>query len=269
MRLTCSAATVCRCVVDLALCRSACTARVRLTGSPEGTSVDLSNILTHLPSYIFPDLPASKPSITANIALGVSLGGHAAWHSVLHEPRIGAIVSVIGCPDYAYLMSDRAMLSRRASYVDSSPPGSKFFGSKDFPPGLVDAVRQRDPAGLLSPPGVGIGELGLREKRRGLSASEKAVLRAKFNKHLWGKAILCLSGEADKMVHPSRSEPFLNYLSTAIGKGGFFEDGGVYLETRVYEGTGHEMTPEMVIKAREWVCDWLAGDVGRAPLSKL
>lgn len=225
--------------------------------------------MTHLPSYIYAALPPSKPVITTNIALGVSLGGHAAWHSLLHDPRMNAIVSVVGCPDYASLMSDRARLSKRASYVKSTPPGSKFFGSEDFPPALVDAVRKTDPAGLLSPLAYGIGEMALSGKTITLDTSEARVLKAKFNRHLKGKSILCMSGAADKMVSPKRSEPFLRYLKNAIGKGGFFEDGGVTLEDYVYEGVGHDLTPEMVTRARGWICDLLANGSPKARSSKL
>ena len=49
------------------------------------------------------------------------------------------------------LMYDRARLSKLKSFTASSPPGASFFGSDDFPPALVDAVRATDPAGLLSP----------------------------------------------------------------------------------------------------------------------
>lgn len=43
-----------------------------------GTSVDVSLLITHLPAYVF---PASTYSITTNMVCGVSLGGHSAWVS--------------------------------------------------------------------------------------------------------------------------------------------------------------------------------------------
>lgn len=50
-----------------------------------GTAVDVSLLITHLPSYIF---PTSNHTITTNLVCGVSLGGHGAWVSNLsHERR--------------------------------------------------------------------------------------------------------------------------------------------------------------------------------------
>src|SRR5437764_6283728 len=103
-------------------------------------------VIDHLASYIF---PKSGPTISQHYVLGVSLGGHAAWHCLFHDSRINGAIIVIGCPDYIRLMTDRAKLSKRASYVQSNPPGSKFLGSEDFPNELVDAVATWDPAGML------------------------------------------------------------------------------------------------------------------------
>lgn len=229
----------------------------------DGTALDTSLLLTHLPSYIFPLLPASKPPLTTNIALGVSLGGHAVWHLLLSDPRINAAVSVIGCPDYMSLMRDRARLSKLNSYTSTSPPGAHFFGSDDFPPALVDAVRASDPAGLLSPYGSKQSANAQAGAEGGLTLAERKRLRALFDARLRGKSIFLLSGGADKMVPYKQSEAFLRHLRVAIAKGGFFEDGDFAMEDRVFQGVGHEMSGEMAAKAQEWVCDWLAGGVVR------
>lgn len=51
-----------------------------------GTAVDVSLLITHLSSYIF---PTSNHTITTNLVCGVSLGGHGAWVSNLsHDRRI-------------------------------------------------------------------------------------------------------------------------------------------------------------------------------------
>lgn len=43
-----------------------------------GTAVDVSLLITHLSSYIF---PTASHTITTNLVCGVSLGGHGAWVS--------------------------------------------------------------------------------------------------------------------------------------------------------------------------------------------
>lgn len=48
-----------------------------------GTAVDVSVLITHLSSYIF---PTSHHTIITNLVCGVSLGGHGAWVSnLLHD----------------------------------------------------------------------------------------------------------------------------------------------------------------------------------------
>jgi hypothetical protein len=59
-----------------------------------GTVVDTSLLIDHLESFI--DVPA----IERHLVLGISLGGHACWQLFFSEPRITAVVVIIGCPDY-------------------------------------------------------------------------------------------------------------------------------------------------------------------------
>lgn len=49
-----------------------------------GTAVDVSLLITHLSSYIF---PTSNHTVTTNLVCGVSLGGHGAWVSYLSHDR--------------------------------------------------------------------------------------------------------------------------------------------------------------------------------------
>lgn len=63
-----------------------------------GTAMDTSLLIDHLGSYVFNE-PGS-PQITQHLTLGISLGGHAAWQVLFHEPRVTAAVVIIGCPDY-------------------------------------------------------------------------------------------------------------------------------------------------------------------------
>ncbi|KAH0556542.1 hypothetical protein GP486_005593 [Trichoglossum hirsutum] len=214
-----------------------------------GTALDASILMLYLPSYIFPE---SKSSITDNIVLGTSLGGHAAWLSLLHEPSVTAAVIIIGCPDYVRLMSHRAAKSKRPSWVNTSPQGIAFVGSRDFPGALVAAVKKYDPAGLL------MGQLDGGDHLHQPSDKEIQKLRPIMHDHLAGKKILSLSGGADKLVPYSCSEPFITFLSRAIEKDtGWFADGGVELTNKVFDGVGHEMTQEMLLEAVEFVANVL------------
>ncbi|KAI9881526.1 MAG: hypothetical protein M1830_000089 [Pleopsidium flavum] len=217
-----------------------------------GTAIDTSHLLTYLSSYTFPH---AEHTITSNIVLGISLGGHAAWHCVLHDPRIIAAIIVIGCPDYVRLMSDRARLSKLQTWTNSVPPGSQFLGSKDFPKGLVEAVEKWDPAALLMRELSSVtGNDGPHEP----SEEEKRRLVPLMKCCLQGKRILNLAGGADKLVPYKCAEPFLTWLKRAIAEDGLFKDSGVLLEDIIFEGVGHEMSEGMVKEVLRFVQDTLA-----------
>lgn len=196
--------------------------------------------MDYISAYAF---PVSHHTITSHMALGISLGGHAVWHCLLREPRITSGVVIIGCPDYVRVMSDRARLSKLKTWTDSSPPGSQFLGSKDFPRGLVEAVERYDPAGLL------LGKVTDRTEEtytREPTEEEKQRLIPLMANTLQGKRILNLAGGADKLVPYKAGEPFLLWLKKAISKDGWFRDCGITLEDIVFDGVGHEMSPGMV-----------------------
>ena len=237
------------------------------------------NLLDHLPPYIFPS-PTFQPCITINICLvsyfphsltlhhlitpkGISLGGHATWHVIHRDSRFKAGIVIIGSPDYTSLMADRARLSKLPTYSTSSPPGSSFIGSKDFPPGLVEAVSKWDPAGLAM---AAIGKTAGKDELKDSDGGEK--VRMLMEQTLGGKRILCLSGGADKLVPYHCGEGYLKWLNSAISSGGWFE-GGLHLEDKVFEGVGHEVPQSMVIEAVRFVGDTLElegiekGEVGK------
>lgn len=222
-------------------------------------------MITYLSSYAF---PSSSHTIRTNIVLGISLGGHAAWHCILHDPRITAAVVIIGCPDYVSLMSDRARLSKRKTWTESDPPGATFLGSTDFPDGLVRAVEKYDPAGLL------LNEVSARSKEnygREPSEEEKKRLMPLMKSTLQGKRILNLSGKVDKLVPYKCGEPFIKWLENATAPNGWFSDGGLVLENIVFEGVGHEMSPAMLTEALRFITQTLENCEGtvRGSWSKL
>lgn len=207
-----------------------------------GTAVDTSLLLDYLPGYIFPD---STRRIVQNLVLGISLGGHAAWHCVMQDPRISAAIVTIGCPDYTRLMADRARLSKRKTWTASQ--GRDFLGSADFPPSLLDAIRKSDPAGLLwSGSGLVRGNPGGQYPRDDLTPEDKEKVMPLMARCFGNKRILNLSGGSDKLVGYAHSKPFLDWLKKATAKGGWFNGGGLYLEDIVYPGVGHEVPGSMV-----------------------
>ncbi|GKZ29694.1 hypothetical protein AbraIFM66950_006096 [Aspergillus brasiliensis] len=222
----------------------------------QGTARDVSLLIDYLPSYVFPH---SDRKIVDNLVLGVSLGGHAAWSCLLHEPRISAGVVIIGCPDYVNLMADRARLSKLPSWTNTNTPGSQFLGSEAFPSSLLDAVRKYDPASLILSQLKSASEVG--PLRNGPlpepTENEKAALRPLLARTIAGKRILNLSGGKDKLVPYHRGEVFLTWLKQAIASQGWFADGAVTFEDLIDEDAGHEMTGKMMHQATRFVRETL------------
>ena len=207
--------------------------------------------MTYISTYTF---PTSDRTIVDHIVLGVSLGGHAAWHCVVHDPRVSTAIVVIGCPDYVALMSDRARLSKLQSWTQSDPPGSQFLGSKDFPPSLVEAVKTIDPAGLF------LGPLRTRTTQKydeTPSEEEQTRLMPLMRNTLQGKRILNMAGGADKLVPYKCAEPFCRWLKRATASNGWFGHGSVDFEDIVFDGVGHDMSPQMAKEANRFVMETL------------
>lgn len=213
-----------------------------------GTAQDVSQLITHLPSYL-PFRP------TNHICGGVSLGAHATWHCVLHDPRISAALIIIGCADYTRLMTDRAIRGKLPSCTATDPPGRDFLGSKDFPPSLLEAIRQRDPAGML------LGELHDPSAHSSEpSEAEKAKLRPIMREKLAGKKLLVLSGGKDRLVPYQQSEPFLAWLKRALDKeAGWFGQYGTELEDILDPEARHEFSSVMRAESERWLCEVLSG----------
>lgn len=179
-----------------------------LFSSYQGTAHDLSGLIGYLPAYLFPD---GSHTIARHIVAGVSLGGHAAWVSILADPRIEAAGVIIGCADYLAMTHHRATKSRLVGYVAGE--------SVHFPATLMRVVERYDPAA------IGVEEAGRRLK---------------------GKRVLCLSGGADKLVPYECSKSFIEALDKVEG---------VDIASHVFDGVGHECTPEMVALLAKWVRD--------------
>ncbi|KAJ3529276.1 hypothetical protein NM208_g9838 [Fusarium decemcellulare] len=178
--------------------------------------------------------------VDGHVCLGWSLGGHSAWQAWFGEDRIDAAVVVVGCPDYMGLMSDRAGLAA----LDC---GSSFIGSKYFPHDLVKTCLGRDPKALL------FGTQSVPSSS--LPAAEQARLKSVLDARVRGKKLLLCSGAEDALVPYANSRPLLKVLKEAVGEGGWYKDGGVVLDDRVYEGVGHRFSAAMVEDAVKFLVD--------------
>ena len=213
--------------------------------------MDTSHLIDYISSYVF---PRSEHTIKTHMVLGISLGGHAAWQCLMHDPRISTAVVIIGCPDYITLMSDRARLSKLPTWTNTDPPGSSFLGSMDFPLGLVEAVRKFDPAGLF------LGESSSSYQNsysQDVSTDERIRLLPLIKASLQGKRILNLAGEADKLVPYKCGEPFLKWLKNTTAKAGWFSDGDFTIEDITFEGVGHALSPGMARETNRFIAETL------------
>ncbi|BGP57165.1 hypothetical protein JCM8202_005397 [Rhodotorula sphaerocarpa] len=127
-----------------------------------GTARDVSFLIDFLAPALFPD---DDRVVTDWYCSGVSLGGHATWLALAHDPRITLGVPIIGSP------STHALLAHRAQNLPA-PAGPIPLAAPYFPQSLLAAFDRLDPA---SP------SLSLERWR--------------------GKRILVLSGEEDQLVN--------------------------------------------------------------------
>ena len=216
--------------------------------------MDNSVLLDHLPTYV---CPGNSYTISDNIILGVSLGGHSAWQCIFYEKRFRAAVIVIGCPDYIRLMSHRAERSGLTSWYGSTSPGADFLGSNDFPSSLIDIVHKRDPVGNF---------LGANCQRGILQEQEGKEMREILKNSLAGKKILVLSGAADNIVPYSCAKPFLDFLKREIANDEHLIKSNTYLEDILFPGTGHTMSERMKEKAVKFIIDTMLTDCIGQPL---
>lgn len=145
-------------------------------------------------------------------------------------------------------MTDRARLSKLATYTTNN--GSSFIGSLDFPSALIQTLHKRDPKGILFPN---------TEITTSPTPEQQTQLRKSLDKTIKGKKLLALFGKDDKLVPYHCSKPFLDFLKSATGSGGWYADGDVYVEDIVYEGIGHAYSEGMARDAQSFICDVLAG----------
>ncbi|ETS74909.1 hypothetical protein PFICI_13393 [Pestalotiopsis fici W106-1] len=221
-------------------------------GVISGMVIDNGLLIDSLEGYIFGNgehngAGSGPRSVDQHLALGVSLGGHSVWQAMFAEPRITAGVAVIGCPDYAALISDRARKSKLQTF-SAADAGASFLGSADFPAALVGAVAKYDPKGIL----FGTGAISYPAPE-----PEQSRLRPVLDARIRGKKFQVLSGGQDKLVPYAKSEPFLDFFKSAATT--WYKGGDISVEDNVYPDAGHEFSPPMMKDAVRFIVDAVAG----------
>ncbi|KAM5352684.1 hypothetical protein ACJ41O_005406 [Fusarium nematophilum] len=209
-----------------------------MMGMVKGGVADMRGLMDLVAGYL-------GREVDGHVCLGWSLGGHSAWQAWFGEERIDAAVVVVGCPDFMGLMSDRADLAG----LDC---GAGFLGSKYFPQDLIKTCLGHDPKALL----FGTSSV---PSSSPLSAADQARLRPILNSRVKGKKLLLCSGGEDALVPYANSRLLVNLLKEAVGAGGWYHDGGVVLEDRVYEGVGHRFSAAMVEDAVRFLVEAVEG----------
>ena len=224
-----------------------------MLGIYAGTTADLGLLIDLLPGYLEfhynpppPPLPPPAigvpttetqgayipiPTITSNIALGISLGGHAAYLAALHLDKVTSAIPIIACADYPALISNRLKQSKLVPVVSASSSSntpSAWMPSSFLNLLLNSQSRAQSPL-LTSPHNTPLGALK-------------------------GKKLLILSGGADKLVPPEHSRGFIESLRREIDQGELKGTKAAVREV-VYDGVGHEFTLEMAEEVRRFVRD--------------
>ncbi|KAJ6437204.1 Flavonol synthase/flavanone 3-hydroxylase [Purpureocillium lavendulum] len=210
-----------------------------MAGMVRGAAADAGFLMEVVGAYV-----GREGCVDAHVALGWSLGGHAAWQAVVGEDRVDAAVVVIGCPDLLGLLTDRA------SKANLDTGGRPLLGSKYLPPSLIRSLAHHDPRAILfgGAPGAS-GEAPVPTPP--LDPTERERLRPLLDRHLRGKKVLLCSGGADELVPHARTRPVAAVLEDAAR--GWYADGGLEVRDAVYEGVGHHFSAGMVGDAVEFL----------------
>lgn len=218
-----------------------------MLGIYAGTTLDLGLIIDLLPSYLefhynppsaAPDAHIPLPPITQQIALGVSLGGHAAYLAALHLPKITSAIIVIGCPDYPALMLHRL---KQCKLVPRSADADTI-STPYLPRSFID-LTSTEHSSSLPPPHPQATSSPLLTSPHVVSVDP-----------LVGKKLLVLSGREDKLVPAELARGFVEGVRReAESVGGELFGTGAGIREVVFEGVGHEFTEGMAEEVRAFV----------------
>lgn len=134
--------------------------------------------------------------------------------------------------------------------------GPDFIGSKYFPKDLIEICSRHDPKAIC---------FGNSPIPSSLSSAEQGRLRAILDERVKDKKLLLCSGGDDELVPYANTKEFSTLLKEAVGEKGWYRDGGLEVDDRVYEGIGHKFSPKMV----EDAVQFLVNAVERGPRGKI
>ena len=203
--------------------------------------------MDYVEASIFPD---SSYEINRHIVCGISLGGHATWQSLFREERVRAAISVIGCPNYVHLMQDRAKISETPEWRDKD-----WFGSTQFPNGLIEAVRKHDPVGMITRDLCKPAEISTFFNKSQHPETNK-IMRARLTEALQGKTFLNMSGADDQLVPYRTSQGFVEWLSSTLATPESTIN--FKFQNKIYEGVGHAISPNMAKDIDQFVVGFLS-----------
>ncbi|KAF8458160.1 hypothetical protein BGX38DRAFT_650332 [Terfezia claveryi] len=222
-----------------------------MLGIYAGTTLDLGLVIDLLPSYLefhfnppstTPDAAAAPyiplPPIAQHIALGVSLGGHAAYLAALHLPKITSAIIVIGCPDYPALMLHRLKQCKLLPPTDNT--NINTISTRYLPNSFLDLITSTS-SSLPAHPQLAGSPLLTRFGEELLDALE-------------GKKLLVLSGKQDRLVPAELASGFVQSVRKEVQQvGGALFGTGAGIREVLFEGAGHEFTEGMVVEVRGFV----------------
>ena len=140
-------------------------------------------------------------------------------------------------------MAGRARRSKLDTWLPKEDGSNTFWGSRHFPRDLIALCRRADPKAIL------FGRDPV--PKDPLSDEKQRELGAVLDSKVKGKKFLLCSGADDKLVPYKAGESFIDFFVDAVS--GWYKGGGVSVENKVYEGVGHEFSPEMVRDALTFV----------------
>ncbi|KAM0787300.1 hypothetical protein ACM66B_007076 [Microbotryomycetes sp. NB124-2] len=103
-----------------------------------GTARDVSFLIDFFEATVW---PGGERSVSDWFCGGVSLGGHATWIALAHEPRLSLGIPIIGSPDMVTLLSNRARNL-------PAPLGPISFSSPHVPDSLKRFLALNDPVNV-------------------------------------------------------------------------------------------------------------------------
>ncbi|EIN14447.1 hypothetical protein PUNSTDRAFT_117940 [Punctularia strigosozonata HHB-11173 SS5] len=99
-----------------------------------GGASEVSQLVSFLPSYLFPDFRGAAGSpITTWICAGVSQGGHSTWHVGVNDRRVKFLCPIIGSPDYASLFQHRSKVAGVALVPPAWPKALELLVDESDP----------------------------------------------------------------------------------------------------------------------------------------